>query len=68
MATKSIFKPSHLLKIIIQFLFIFVGFMLLGSQQLHGQFYLLSILGVLMMLFGLFGIREKPKKTSSIPK
>jgi hypothetical protein len=37
--------------------------MLLGSEQLHGQFYwLLSILGALMMLFGIFGIKEKPRK------
>jgi membrane-bound ClpP family serine protease len=52
---------NKMLRKTIQFLFIFIGFMLLGSQQLHGQFYLLSILGALMMLFGLFGIKEKSK-------
>jgi len=62
MATKSTFKFNINLRKIIQFLFIFIGFILLGSQQLHGQFYLLSILGVLMMLFGIFGIKEKFKK------
>jgi hypothetical protein len=46
----------------IQFLFIFVGFMLLGSEQLRGQLYLLSILGAAMILFGLFGINNKVKK------
>jgi membrane protein implicated in regulation of membrane protease activity len=63
MATKSL----HYLKVskkIIQFLFIFVGFILLGSEQLHGRFYLLfSILGAAMMIFGIFGIKEKVKKT-----
>jgi hypothetical protein len=52
----------------LQFLFIFVGFILLGSEQLRGQFYVLSILGALMMLFGIFGIKEKSKKTSNNPK
>jgi hypothetical protein len=52
-----------MLKRTIQFLSIFVGFMLLGTQQLHGQFYLLSVLGALMMLFGLFGIKEKSRNS-----
>jgi membrane-bound ClpP family serine protease len=50
---------NKMLRKTIQFLFIFIGFMLLGSQQLHKQFYLISILGIVMMLFGLFGIKEK---------
>jgi membrane-bound ClpP family serine protease len=60
MATKSSLKLNSSVIKIIQFLFILVGFMLLGSEQLHKQFYIpLSILGALMMLFGLLGIQEK---------
>jgi len=62
MATKST-KINNKLTTTIRFLFIIIGFLLLGSQQLHGQFYLLSILGTLMMLFGIFGINKKPNTT-----
>ena len=59
--TLTTFIENKMLRKTIQFLFIFIGFMLLGSQQLRGQFYLVSILGTAMMLFGLFGIKEKSK-------
>jgi len=61
MANKPLYNLT-VTKKVVQFLFIFVGFMLLGSEQLRGQFYLISILGATMMLFGLFGIKEKSSK------